>query len=219
MPIATKWPRLLVFGDAVTQEQANEILIRTNNWYYIHTNDKFLEDEIITIAGLSKETVNPLKGKPYEVLDYKSVDRLVEDLHVLDLRYLSNERICSSWIGGAHGWCDWNGKIFCSNYNIGKWPTLEEVHSDWEKIAAAFPFLSLIAQTVEDEGEANSPCAHWEIGNGEVKLVSGIDKCITHPTKPSFNPILSRDRERGVNASRLKIAIDQVRNKFSTKEK
>ena len=35
----TKWPRLPVVGKRITEEQANEILIRTNQWFF-STNDK-----------------------------------------------------------------------------------------------------------------------------------------------------------------------------------
>lgn len=31
----TKWPRLLVTGQPVTEDQANDILIRTDDWYIV----------------------------------------------------------------------------------------------------------------------------------------------------------------------------------------
>lgn len=40
MPDLTKWPRLLVTGTPVTEEQANEILVRTANLWLLPGNDR-----------------------------------------------------------------------------------------------------------------------------------------------------------------------------------
>lgn len=49
MGIVTKWPRLLVVGDNVTPEQADQILIRTNSWY-LFSNDKGWERTVQQLA-------------------------------------------------------------------------------------------------------------------------------------------------------------------------
>jgi hypothetical protein len=133
---------------------------------------------------------------------------------VLQLSYLENARIASSWIGGPHGWCDWDGTIGCANYNIGKWPTVEAVTEDWHAIAAAFPYLNLRAQLVPDEGEAESAVVEWQISNGAVSTVEELRDPIVRPGELSAGSLLIRfaavDGERGVSLHRLREALRQV---------
>lgn len=144
----TKWPRLLVVGEPVTERQANEIIIRTTNWSGLFTNDKTWERGVSAVLtkfghpGLGHHST----GWSDAVVAWQ------ERIGALDLFYLNNNRIMSAWYGGPHGWCDWNGDIGCTTWNIGKWPSNLEVSEDWRAIAAAFPYLELRAQCVDDEG-------------------------------------------------------------------
>lgn len=87
----------------------------------------------------------------------------------------------SCWIGGTHGWCDWDGTIFANSFNVGKWPTVEEVEKDWQAIAAAFPFLDLRSQLLnrgssEAVDEGASPVVEFVVRNSRVEVkTSGLE--------------------------------------------
>lgn len=213
----TKWPRLLVKGEPVTREQANEILIRTYSWSPC-INDREWEEQVCALGdeyGMPVYAPHRLKPGEYgerwrEIEGRRQAAR--ERAGILDLHYLGNQRIASSWIGGPHGWCDWDGRIGCSDYNIGKWPSLEEVCEDWATIAAAFPYLDLHAQLVTDEG-AGVVAATWAVRNGEATLVEPIgllDALHDDVEGMVFGMLFDRFRERGVSVERLREALEQV---------
>ena len=117
--------------------------------------------------------------------------------------------------GGPKGWCDWEGNIACRNYNIGKWPTAEEVTEDWLAIAAAFPYLELRAQVITDEGEGEI-AAEWAVREGDAALVEPIGlleppEDILADEGAFVAQFFSAGRERGVTLARLAEALAQVR--------
>ncbi|HEY9372556.1 hypothetical protein [Streptomyces sp.] len=214
----TKWPRLLVVGEPVTREQANEILIRTDSWRFF-LNDQAWETAVCDLGdeyGMPVDSMRRLKPGEYserwrDIEADKQARR--ERMGILDLHDLANHRIGSSWIGGPHGWCDWDGKIGCSNYNIGKWPTVEDVTEDWQAIAAAFPYLNLHAQVVTDEGEGEV-AATWAVRDGEAALVEPVERIVdAEPDDVEgmvFGLMFNAGRERGVSLERLRAALAQV---------
>ncbi len=211
MSIYTKWPRLLVVGDPVTEAQADEILIRTNEWRTPFSNDK---NWLATVENIAAEF-----GRPREPQRTGNHDTYMAELRehwpqmqawhdrlgILELAYLGNDRIMSAWIGGPKGWCDWDGTIGCSVFNIGKWPSDDEVTADWQTIAAAFPFLRLTAQCVDEEGEGRL-AAEWRVEAGRVTYVD-------EPSEP-ISPVSEVDAllpgERGVSEVRLRQAFERV---------
>ncbi|MEU8151733.1 hypothetical protein [Nonomuraea sp. NPDC048901] len=213
----TKWPRLLVTGENVTREQANEILIRTDGLNPC-INDRVWERTVKDLAeefgrprpyDYSRTSDNPESWREHYAADQAWRARM----GLLDLHYLRNARIASSWIGGPHGWCDWEGRIGCSNYNIGKWPSVEEVTEDWTAIAEAFPYLALHAQLVTDEGEG-TVAATWAVRDGKAALVEPAGQLAPVPSDDVagmvFGLLYSADRERGVSINRLREALAQV---------
>lgn len=168
MTITTKWPRLLVAGDPVTADQAAEIIARTTHWPpYI--NDKAWQQLILSELHRIGHPVEPHRGGEMDAFGnyWRAVDAWRRDRGILNLSYLHNSRVGSSWIYGPHGWVDWDGTIGAGGWNVGKWPSDEEVTEDWTSIAAAFPYLRLTAQLVENEGEGGL-AGQWTIANGEV---------------------------------------------------
>ncbi|MFD8509651.1 hypothetical protein ACFV27_00695 [Streptomyces antimycoticus] len=203
----TKWPRLLVTGQPITEGQANEILIRTANLWLLHTNDRAWTADVGDILGT--ET-----GK-FGMWTPESIRRVVEELRCLDLKWLYTSRIASSWIGGPHGWCDWDGAIGATTYNIGKWPEVEDVTAEWQTIAAAFPYLDLRAQLITDEG-AGSLAAEWTVSAGRAvhREPAPGDPLITEPRELGEMDVLARlfvGGERGVPLPRLRAAVAQAR--------
>lgn len=200
----TKWPRLLVTGDQVTEDQANEILVRTNRWW-LWINDQDWQRQIYNLIGVAFDKHLVPEREPL---------RAFEEAHgVLDLHYLDNARVASSWIGGPHGWCDWDGIISACTYNIGKWPSAGEVLDDCRVIAAAFPYLNLRAQLAPDEGAA-SPVIEFRIDGGTVTWTTDPTELVTAPAELSMDTVMRRmtlfGGERGVTRERLAEALHQV---------
>jgi hypothetical protein len=194
----TKWPRLLVLGDPVTPAQASQILIRTDMWT-LPGRDRGWVQAVARLAGI------PLNR--YGRIDEEAAQEFRAAVGGLDLSYLYNDRIVSDWLGGPHGWCDWNGQIGCANYNIGKWPWVEEVHDEWTMIATEFPFLRLRAQLVRDEGAAGIPAVEWLIRGGEAHLVESIG--LLRPPETDHRYLAGQP---GVTIERLREALAQTRS-------
>jgi hypothetical protein len=199
----TKWPRLLVVGEPVTHEQANDILVRTNLWMPCTNDRAWGHDIAVVLAEHGGPVPSGLWGSWTGLREWNA------HIRALDLHYLHNDRIASAWIGGPHGWCDWDGTIGCTSYNIGKWPTVEAVTDDWQAIAAAWPFLDLRAQLVPDEGEAGASSWEWLVNGGRVETVADPGALIAEPTDPDFQ-VWNPERERGVSLDRLREAVAQV---------
>ncbi len=218
-----KWPALVVVGKPVTREQAAEIIVRTDSLYF-STNDHAwggqlnsylydvekctsyrLTDAIESKLGLSARDWGAVSA--YENAATEAVGKIT-------LEYLDNHQIASSWIGGAHGWCSWDGEIGCSNYNIGKWPSVKDVYDEWVRIAKAFPFLELKCQLMNHEaGEEDAvdprPVVEFLVKGGRVKMT----KPNGYLKQPSFT-FCGFGNERGCSLAQFKGAVDLCRAKF-----
>lgn len=194
----TKWPRLVVVGDPVTREQAMEILVRTDRLEFSSNDAEFSQRCASYLYGL--DTTGSRNRGHWSLRDafekedgwhtdwgrYQEYrDKMKAEVQPLELRYLENERIVSCWVGGTHGWCDWDGTIGCSNNNIGKWPTVNDVYEDWETIASAFPYLSLRCQLITDEGEGYV-AVEYHVEGGTVTV---------HAPGPLLQPVEELDDE------------------------
>lgn len=135
-----KWPALLVVGDKVTDEQAIEINFRTTSAWWSTNDHEFLDFIAKTIGTTTRNFMG---------IDFNQSIR--DAWGHIELEYLANSNIVSAYIGGPHGWCSWDGDVFANSYNIGKWPTVEEVFNEWKAIAEAFPFLNLRCQLLDGE--------------------------------------------------------------------
>lgn len=227
-----KWPALVVTGKPVTKEQAAEIIVRTNG--YLSCNDHEFanraqaliydvdlkkvdvthyggtDDAIRLKVGLTKDNWN-------EYFGYKESKE--KELGMLELNYLSNSRICSSWIGGPHGWCDWKGNIGCHNYNIGKWPSVEEVFGEWKMIAKEFPFLDLTCQlfnheaSCEDMADNPGPVIQFRVKDGKVKMSIPKEPLSVPNFGGTSYAVFTPGGEIGCTLDMLKEAIYLIKNK------
>jgi hypothetical protein len=228
-----KWPALVVKGKPVTKDQAKEIIVRTSGFYF-GCNDRewesIINELIFGIRATSNEFDKLLKEKHgIDEKDFNKFWEIKESYYekyspIENLYYLSNSRISSSWIGGPYGWCSWNGKIGCSNYNIGKYPSVTGVYNEWVRIAEAFPYLDLKCQLMDSEAGENEepkPVVEFEIKNGKVEAYepTGIlDYPVFGSEDISFrfsNPYA----ERGCDQETLKDAFEYTEAIFSTKNK
>lgn len=208
-----KWPALLVQGDCVTPEQAAEILIRTDAYFpdFLGAgNDRKLGEQLSLACGW----IQPYEAR-HKPEYYEGLDKAREAAGVLNLEYLSNRRIVSSWIGGPHGWCNWDGTIGCDNYNIGKWPSIEEVEHEWALIAEAFPFLSLTSQLLSGEvcEEGTQPLVEFKLYKGQVvtceptKQLMGVDNSALKNYLEEYPNV----HESGISPDRLAKLLRKVK--------
>lgn len=222
-----KWPAMIVKGKPVTTDQAKEIIIRTDSFNF-YSNDRSFERQINKyLYGVEcnsfdrHEAIEKKHGiKMFEAFEMESAKQL--EYGIIQLEYLNNSRILSSWIGGPHGWCNWNGYIGCNNYNIGKYPAEDEVFEEWKRIAEAFPFLSLKCQLLSGEtcGDNLEPVVEYRIDGGIVGWIEEPTELLDHPNNGSTgadiaaifsNPV----RERGCTFEEFKAAAELVRAKIS----
>lgn len=207
-----KWPAFTVYGKRVTAEQAMEIIIRTDYVFgYISCNDRDWIRQIARVIGL------PLTDD-FLGYDDKALRAFAEKIGHISTEYTSNHRVMSSYIGGPHGWIDWSGNVFCNSYNIGKWPSVEEVFNEWSKIAEAFPYLELTNQLFSGEAGSDEeihPVVEFEVKGGKVEIkepavahrVTGCDLV------GSMMGILGSGRERGCTIQMFEKALKEVLNK------
>lgn len=228
-----KWPALAVVGKPVTREQAMEIIIRTDDLYF-SSNDREFDRELnetmfdiqISVDGFGSERdaickkleIDPNGNVWKEIDEYKRP--FLESIKPLDIHYLHNSRIVSSWIGGPHGWCDWDGNIGSRNYNIGKYPTVEVIYEEWQKIAKAFPFLELTCQLMSHEAGpddgVDKPSIEFRIKGGKVKMVQPKSP-ITYTAFGSEDIVYrfsNSKAERGCTIEMFKSALEYTKNKI-----
>ena len=206
-----KWPALLVTGKKVTEDQAMEILIRTSSLHFCSNDKSFEEQTHKLIYGVKASfwgTYDELeKNLGDRNLAWKYVDDTQAQFGVLELSYLQNSRILSSWIGGPHGWCSWDGTIGCSNYNIGKYPGVDDVYNEWVLLAKTFPFLDLTCQLLSGENceDESKPVVEYRIKEGKVKMkVPKKQLTDTQEVEFRFNEF---GRERGCTYDKLEKAL------------
>lgn len=221
-----KWPRLVVVGDPVTPEQAMEILIRTDMLEFL-TNDRcfsnkcasyFYGRQIDSLGSFSDQ----FRGEDGKI-DFHNYwgfkDKAKAAVGQIDLQYLYNSRIMSSWIGGLHGWCDWDGYIGCSNYNIGKHPSVEEVCKEWQAIATAFPCLNLKSQLITEEGEGNI-AIEFEVKDGTA-IIKKPGSLLEDVRELDIDEIVidfhNHEGERGCTYEKFVQAVDYARTRIQQK--
>lgn len=169
-----KWPAMVVSGSPVTHEQAQDIIFTLDRVFSGHGLSEWGGD---LLRVPSDEIYNHIKNDEERVArlqeHWGKEDALRKALKTVQLEYLATDRIKSGWIGGNHGWIDWNGRVYSANYNIGKWPSVTEVRKEWDTIAKLFPYLDLrctlwAKETIE---EGNFPLVAFVVKNGLVRMV------------------------------------------------
>lgn len=209
-----KWPGMIVEGDDVSPATAAEILIKTDghipDFEHAGNNPKFAE-QLHRIFGIPS-----IDWKKRAMDHYEKLQALREQLGVLELEYLRNSRIVSSWIGGPNGWVNWQGKVGSHNKNIGNWPSVEAVHREWMLIAKTFPALKLTCWlyakgTCEEE---NYPLVRFDVKNGDATVHPHSEDTVPKAgfSEGTINDFISRlasgkDFESGISPQDLEKKI------------
>jgi len=163
-----KWSQMIVTGKPVTEEQALEIIRRTDFFFLWggHTgNNEDFEKQAAEIVGMPWQNF----GDP----SLDSMDALVmwqQKWGVIFTEYVTNDWLSSAFACGPHGWCHPNGTIGYAD-NVGKWPTVSDILDDWSKLAVEFPFLDLVAVLTENECcEHGEPLIAVTVKDGDADL-------------------------------------------------
>lgn len=146
-----------------------------------------------------------------------------EELGILtDLYYLTNRQIMSSWIGGVHGWCQWDGTIGCQGFNIGKWPTGKDIYDEAVLLAETYPFLEMTIQImagesceIDDDDVSDHPIFEFKLSEGKVYCME--PEAAIHPNT-SFSGInlfmekmrTGYSKEIGCSEEKLKHAVQSA---------
>ena len=148
-----RWPQCKISGKPVTREQALDILMKTD-LFFTHISENASGNNKAWIAwahraiGYDKIFERFPEAHKLSEAEYGSfrefVDELADALGLVPLGYLANDWASSSEVVGPNGWCNPNGTIAYID-NVGKKPTVLELHEEFEAIATAFPYLDLTA--------------------------------------------------------------------------
>ena len=171
--ITNKWPAMLITGEKVTEEQAIDIIIRT--------------DEAVTKPCLFTFGNNHDFGIQWAKsigIDYDDDESEPKCVDFVSLEYLYNHLLGSCWAGGSNSWIWEDGSIFRFS-NIGKWPSTEEVFDELKRIAQAFPYLKLKATLFDEEVMSAFYINGQKIADAEYENV--LDKALCSFTVENGN--------------------------------
>lgn len=214
--ITNMWPAMLITGEKVTEEQAMDIIIRT--------------DEAVVTPNIYTFGNNQDFGKQWAKLidvryDYdESVYSRLECINFVSLEYLYNSLLGSCWMGGSTSWIWEDGSIFRFS-NIGKWPSTEEVFDELKRIAQAFPYLKLKVTLFDEQVMPDFYISGQKIANAAYEDVLDKALCsftvkngdVTYHNEP-FEDHFSRDLiPESFNKKNLFISGCYVSNVFLEK--
>lgn len=239
-----KWPELRVEGVTVTRKQAAEVMYRTVGSIDRSTNQsnvglvltcklmgdrrwadmvQDMPDDVVRSWTELEEVDGALRKIEDRSKVYENYDRLTArelEIGVIQgLEYMVNHRFVSMYIGGPHGWMDWDGTVGTSGYNIGKWPSVQEVKTELDVIAAAFPFLQMRVQLMPGETSENTddtrPLLQVQVGDGAAVFEDPGDAIeSTHDDGAMFVRLIERladpYREVGFTESDLALVMQCI---------
>ena len=165
-----KYPQYIINGDKITEEQALEIIRRTDNF--------FIEEQYITWDCFEKQVCEICKI-PHKKEDtfYRLHDIFKKKWKCLDdFYYFVNDWIyCNSGSAGYHGWCHPDGTIGYCNHGYIKYPSVGNFHHELKILGNHFPFLHLCCIIMNNgEGEATESIITLELKNGVVTCLEPI---------------------------------------------
>lgn len=206
-----KWPTLQVVGQDVGPELGREICLRTTDPAHIFPCWDAWSQALADVYGVTPSDDG--------WLSYDEVDRLREELGILDLQYLGNDRVAASRYELPSGWCDWDGTIGTSGTDLGaKWPSLEELGKELALIAGTWPTLTMTVQLSSykdaDRYEERYPFLTWDLGNGSVRVRPEPGELLLPVKMPEIEPeLITEETERGTDIGTLRRAIKEVKEK------
>lgn len=209
---------LIVVGEPVTELQAMLILVRTDSFNF-SSNDLTFQKQINKIlydVDASYIDLRDALAKKHGVTPWESwdiTDKIIEKYGVISLDCMCNHRVTSAWVGGPHVWCDWDGKIGSTCYNVGKYPDIEKIYEECRRIAESFHFLNMKIQLLDRETceDRPKPVVEIHIKDGSVSIhePNGL---LAEPTEPNYNFHIRTEEgmERGCTIEKFQEALEAV---------
>ena len=173
--IANKWPAARAIGPNVSAENALEYIRRTDTAFdspEYACNDRTFCSRLAKLLRYPEDFNGAWDGW----------NAFKEEFGRVDLEHLGTRWIASSYIGGPDGLVSPLGEVRLA-HNFGKWPSIEEVESDLEKVSKAFPWLAfdLWLWDSHEEGDAvrwgSDPTHAWAVGDGTWRRAPTAGAC------------------------------------------
>jgi hypothetical protein len=152
--VLPKWPQMIVTGSRLSEDLALEVIRRTDSWFVTGDgcNDRD-GDRRFAKRFRMPHFQDFAKSHPKD-FDWRAhwdhCDRWRKAWGAVETEYIHNSWFASSFIYGPHGWCHPDGEISYVD-NVGKWPSVGDILTDWQTLATAFPFLTLTATLMSGE--------------------------------------------------------------------
>ena len=171
-----KWPQCIITGTKIPEEQALEIIRRTD-YFFTSTNGNDKRKVNVITNILKIPDYRKLKDNSEYRAYHTASKQWKENWGLIELGYLYNDWILCDCIQGCQGWCNPDGTIDY-HYNIGKWPECKEVLEELECIAKEWSFLELECTLMDGEycDEDTSPVISFLVRGGEVEVVDPKDR-------------------------------------------
>jgi len=206
-----KWPQMIVTGIPVTEDQAKDIIFKTDDFLsdfddYAGGNNRTFTKLYQDAAGISEIVKEYSKSFSSSLKRYSELceynDSIREKLGFIKTEYVHNDWASSCFAFGPHGWMNPDGNILF-NDNVGKWPSVEDIYNEWKMIAEAFTFLEIAVTLMSGERseENTNPIVSFIISNGKVSIEDGnleLHKNHYIPSKESRRLCLTEFRELGL---------------------
>jgi len=163
-----KWPQMLVSGRKIIKQDALEIIRRTDSFFsWGGGNDREYVKNVYKMLKIP------------EMDDYEDYRSYASDKDAWEKKwnyigdkfeYVHNSWISNAFIYGPSGWCHPDGKIEFF-YNVGKWPSCEDIYDEWAAISKYFPTINLAAVLFDGEhSEDTKPVIGFLIKGGGVEI-------------------------------------------------
>jgi hypothetical protein len=171
-----KWPQMIVTGPRIREDLALEVIRRTDSWFVSGSGCNDHDGDRRLARRFRMPHYHDYADKHPEGFDWRvhwdRCERWKTAWGVIATEYVHNSWIGCSFIHGPHGWCHPDGQIYYID-NVGKWPSIEEIRTDWQTLATAFPFLILTVTLMSGEGceDYTRPVVAIAVADGQVKLM------------------------------------------------
>lgn len=176
-----RWSQMVVTGTKITENQALEIIRRTDVFFtrLCGNNEAFMNAALKAVdhPGYGPPTMEASRHGESEKTYFVKRQRWENNWGLIDLNYVENDWLSSCYVGGPHGWCHPDGTIGYID-NIGTYPAADLVFDDWKAIAKHFPFLELEITLMDGEAtdEDRKPVISYLVRNGTVQVVDPLDR-------------------------------------------
>lgn len=165
-------PQIIITGSKITFEQANNIIFCTDKFFdsfleiYGHAGNKLFIDAFKFTTNLN--IIYDMKLSFNELFEFDNF--MHNKIKFINTECIANDFIDSSYIQGAHGWCNPDGTIYSTYNSRMKYPSINDIISDFKKIIKKFPFLNMNVTVMEysDINDNNIPNYNLYINNGRI---------------------------------------------------